>query len=434
MMTTRTTLLTVAVLLSKGTLAWVAPVSRNAVAKRTPMVSQPLVLRSVVEDATTSTVALASASTTNDGLLPEYEAAYNVIVAELEANVPEAYKEKMMAMLPHFAKEYLTANQNNMIYSMASDDENIKENAQTLCHPENAAKRFLTCLNLGLTWGLGPNKYQFEVYHKALLGEDPQAENGNELDYMKFGNDFFRPCMDLTKSVLMGMDKVDTIISQLDQGHNVIFFANHQSEADPQVVSCLTDAMTEYGKRFDEMIYVAGHKVTTDPLAVPFSMGRNLICIHSKKHINADAATKPEKQKQNLKAMSALTDRLKQGGALIWLAPSGGRDRRNVETGDVPIAPFDSKTIDMFRLVSNKSKVPTHFYTMSLVSYELCPPPDTVEAGVGEARNVRFVPCGLAIGNECESTGGLEGRKEFCNTVFTQCEADYEKLVQATSN
>ena len=78
--------------------------------------------------------------------------------------------------------------------------------------------------------------------------------------------------------------------------------------------------------------------------------------------------------------------------------------------------------------MGNKSKQPTHYYPMALVSYELCPPPDTVEADTGEERNVRFVPVGLAVGAELESVGGLERRKEFCRTAFEQCNTDYTDL------
>ena len=35
----------------------------------------------------------------------------------------------------------------------------------------------------------------------------------------------------------------------------------------------------------EDTIFVAGDRVTTDLLAQPFSMGRNLLCIFSKKHI-----------------------------------------------------------------------------------------------------------------------------------------------------
>lgn len=73
------------------------------------------------------------------------------------------------------------------------------------------------------------------------------------------------------------------------------------------------------GEDAARIVYVAGHKVTTDTLAIPFSMGRNLICIHSKKHIFADPETQPMKQKQNLQAMSGMLEMMR-------------RDRRDVET------------------------------------------------------------------------------------------------------
>jgi glycerol-3-phosphate O-acyltransferase len=152
-------------------------------------------------------------------------------------------------------------------------------------------------------------------------------------------------------------------MDQLAAGDNVVFLANHQSEADPQVMSvCLEQA--GFPEAASGITYVAGHKVTTDALAIPFSMGRNLICIHSKKHIDTDPETKPLKQRQNLNAMSDMLGMLKQGGTALWVAHSGGRDRRDLTTGKVPIAKFDSKTIDMFRLMGNKSKKPTHYYPL----------------------------------------------------------------------
>lgn len=136
--------------------------------------------------------------------------------------------------------------------------------------------------------------------------------------------------------------------------------------------------------------------------AIPFSMGRNLICIHSKKHIDADPETKGIKNRQNLAAMGGMLEKLKQGGCILWVAPSGGRDRRDVESGKTPIAPFDFKTVDMFKLMGRKSKVQTHYYPLAMVTYELCPPPDFVEAGVGEQRNFRFAPVGIKVGAEIE--------------------------------
>ncbi len=53
----------------------------------------------------------------------------------------------------------------------------------------------------------------------------------------------------------------------------------------------------------EKIIFIAGHKVTNDPVCIPFSMGRNLICIHSKKHIKNPPEDMPRKQAQNLESM-----------------------------------------------------------------------------------------------------------------------------------
>jgi glycerol-3-phosphate O-acyltransferase len=159
-------------------------------------------------------------------------------------------------------------------------------------------------------------------------------------------------------------------------------------------------------------------------------MGRNLLCIHSKKHIDSDPETKPAKSKQNMAAMNSMLAGLKDGGMAIWVAPSGGRDRRDVATGKIPIAPFDQKTVDMFRLMGNKSKVPTHFYPMSMVSYDLCPPPDVIEAGVGEQRNVRFTPIGIAVRDEVPNLGGAEKRHLFTEHAEKEAMDGYVQLLQ----
>ena len=53
-----------------------------------------------------------------------------------------------------------------------------------------------------------------------------------------------------------------------------------QTEADPQVISLLMER-EGYGKLASGLVDVAGHRVTTDPLAIPFSMGRNLLWLGS---------------------------------------------------------------------------------------------------------------------------------------------------------
>lgn len=239
--------------------------------------------------------------------------------------------------------------------------------------------------------------------------------------------------MDLEKSVVFGNDNLKQAFERAANGENIVFLANHQSEADPQVVSALLEK-NGYGEEAARIVYVAGHKVTTDALAIPFSMGRNLLCIHSKRHIMVEPELKSKKTQQNLQTMGAMTEKLKKGGAILWVAPSGGRDRRDLETMKVPVAPFDQKTIDLFRLLGNKSKKPTHFYPMALVSYDLCPPPDVIESSVGEKRNVRFTPVGMAVSEEVPNIGGVESRHLFTEHAEAECIRDYEKLLDMIEN
>ena len=352
----------------------------------------------------------------------EYAAALEGCTQKMEAALGDK-ADKLLPPLKHFVGEYLGSAQ---VAKESAPEEEVEKYS-----PVAATSRIMQVIQFAQRFGMpgSPDLYEFDVTHTALRG-NPDNEDGNEMDYYKFGCDFFRPCMDLDNSVVLGQDNLEKAMEQLGNGDNVIFFANHQSEADPQVVSVMLEK-AGYGEQAAQCTYVAGHKVTTDPLAIPFSMGRNLICIHSKKHISVDPDTKPQKQRQNLKAMSAMLKKFKKGGCLLWVAPSGGRDRRDLDTGKVPPAEFDSKTIDMFRLMGNKSKKPMHYYPMAMVSYDLCPPPDYVEAGVGEQRNVRYVPVGIQVGKETESVGGLEKRKEFCQDAFETCLDGYSELNKA---
>lgn len=351
--------------------------------------------------------------------------------------------------LVHFMDEYFHA------LSIASRSGSKNPDGSNITAAQ-ATKTMMTTLRYGMRYGLGvgnpSGKFHFEdVRHRALRG--PTSNNGGGevvdarydnaefrdmlgpedviADFYTAGCDFFRPCIDFSRSLVLGQDNLHRARAQLELGENVVFLANHQSEADPQVVSCLLDYYTpESSELAAQLCYVAGHKVTTDALAVPFSMGRNLLCIHSKKHIDADPGTKPAKSKQNMAAMNTMLSGMKEGGMAIWVAPSGGRDRRDVVTGKIPIAPFDQKTVDMFRLMGNKSRVPTHFYPMSMVSYNLCPPPDSVEAGVGERRNVRFTPVGISIGEEVPNVGGAEQRHLFTEHSEQVCAEGYVRLLR----
>ena len=68
-----------------------------------------------------------------------------------------------------------------------------------------------------------------------------------------------------------------------------------------------------------DVFYVAGDRVVADPLCKPFSMGRNLFCVHSKKHMDDDPAQKEAKQRTNRRTLSEM---LKDLNA-VW--PAGSR-------------------------------------------------------------------------------------------------------------
>ena len=65
---------------------------------------------------------------------------------------------------------------------------------------------------------------------------------------------------------------------------------------------------------------------------------------------------KPFKSKHNLLAMNGILRKMKKGRLIIYIASSGGRNRRALDSGKVPVAPFDQKMIDAFRLLGNNSK------------------------------------------------------------------------------
>jgi len=228
--------------------------------------------------------------------------------------------------------------------------------------------------------------YKFAPFHKSM--REP-------FDYYALGCEFATGVINRETSEIVGIEQIEKIKQQVAAGDNVVLFANHQSEADPQIFSVLPDP--EYPGFAESTIFVAGDRVTTDLLAQPFSMGRNLLCIYSKKHIANPPELKSEKTRHNRNVMKEMQNLFKEGGQIIWVAPSGGRDRKD-ETGDFAVAPFDSKSIEMFRLMADKAGRTTHFYPLSMLTYNVCPPPDAVGGAVGEQRTVNWSPAGLHFG------------------------------------
>lgn len=227
--------------------------------------------------------------------------------------------------------------------------------------------------------------HTFEAFHERVL---------IPFNYYQFGIDFIRPLVKMADSKVLHLERVDQIVAQLAKGENVILLANHQTELDPQAISILLEKT--HPRLAEEMIFVAGHRVVSDPLAIPFSMGRNLLCIYSKKHVEHDPSLKEERLQHNQRTMKKMTQLLSLGGKCIYVAPSGGRDRPD-RNGVVKVAQFDAQSIEMFSLMAQKAARTTHFYPLALATYHLLPPPNEVEKALGEARVTKATPIHLAF-------------------------------------
>jgi glycerol-3-phosphate O-acyltransferase len=244
---------------------------------------------------------------------------------------------------------------------------------------EETIPNILLFLDLVLSQAKQP--YAFEPYHQKIR---------HPIDYYKFGCDFIRPLIDLPKSTVSGLEHLES----KDKKRNVILLANHQTETDPQAISILLEKT--HPRLAEKIIYVAGERVVTDPLAIPFSMGCDLLCIYSKRYIDYPPELKAKKQLHNKNTMELMSRLLQEGGKVIYVAPSGGRDRKNPK-GIVEVAPFDPASIEMFYLMAKKAKTPTVFVPLALSTYDLLPPPETIQKELGEARSAQHSRVHLAF-------------------------------------
>ena len=271
--------------------------------------------------------------------------------------------------------------------------------------------------------------YLFPPYHERIR---------TPFDYYAFGLDFLRPLIDKKRSALLGVSYLDEIAQYLKNKENVILLANHQTEPDPQAISLILE--DKYPKIGEEMIFIAGERVVTDPLAIPFSMGRNLLCIYSKRYIDNPPELKMQKQLHNKRTMELMANLLSEGGKSIYVAPSGGRDRAN-ESGVVEVAPFDPQSIEMLYLMAKKSIKKTHFFSLALATYDFLPPPQTIQTELGEERKTKRGGVALAFGPEIdmENYPGSENsnkharRKDRADYIWQQVKKDYILCKEALS-
>lgn len=290
--------------------------------------------------------------------------------------------------------------------------------------PDGKFQESLFCTFLSLLKKECEHPFIFEPYHLGI--KEP-------FNYYKFGLDFTRPLLYKDDSSIVGENHLKEICNQLQKGDNVILLANHQTELDPQIICCLLE--DNYQELASNMIFVAGQKVITDLLAIPFSMGCNLLCIYSRRYIDHDPELKPQKQLHNLRTMKLMSSLLKEGGKCIYVAPSGGRDRPN-QQGIVEVAPFDPDSIEMFRLMAIQAKTATHFYPLALSTYEVSPPPTTIEKGIGEKRSTKRSIVHICFGSECDmepktvdpSIGKHEKRGLLARSIWEQVNNDYQRI------
>lgn len=234
------------------------------------------------------------------------------------------------------------------------------------------------------------NPYPFPVYHQAI--REP-------FDYFRFSLDFIRPLIELKGSTTTGTAHFNAIEQAIQQGENVIFLSNHQTEPDAQIINILLEK--NYPHLVKSLIYVAGHRVLNDPMAIPMSMGSNLLCIWSKRHIDNPPEQKSAKLEHNRRTIKMTQHLLNEGGKAIYVAPSGGRDRP-LPNGELDVAPFDPAAVEIFMLCARQAKRPTRIYPMALATYNLMPPPDQVLKEIGEPRFTRLSPVHIAIGSEID--------------------------------
>jgi glycerol-3-phosphate O-acyltransferase len=277
------------------------------------------------------------------------------------------------------------------------------------------------------------NPYKFPSKHEGIT---------KPYDYFEFGQKYVGSLIDFTKSWVGHRERFDQIEAQLKAGENAIILANHQSEADPGIWAHML--MHTHPDLAKQIIYVAGDRVVSDPLCVPFSLGRNLFCVHSKRHIDDDPATKDEKAATNRQTLRNMGLSMASGGTLLWIAPAGGRDRPGDDNVYVP-AQFDVGSVDLMRALASKvekrTKRKTHLYPFAMYSAPLMPPPKVVEKGVGEWRMVNFTGVGISLGGEIDadaSTAGLTDKAEiseaFAGAVYERVCALYAELDAAVKD
>ncbi|CRG97572.1 glycerol-3-phosphate 1-O-acyltransferase, putative [Plasmodium gallinaceum] len=237
-----------------------------------------------------------------------------------------------------------------------------------------------------------------EVFKKYRYYSFPNVHKYDESLY-EWSLKFWSQLIDEKNSKFMGIENIKKIEKWKEEGHNTIIFGNHHIEADANIIKYFFDI---HGSQniSRNMIFIGGHKIRVDPLSRPFSVAANLLCIYSKKYIENPPHLKEEKILFNHKSLNALKNLLNEGKQIIWLAPSGGRDRKSSD-GNIKISPFDPKIIQTFNIFAKRSKVKTHFVGLALYTYNICPPPNTIDIDeIEKTRSCSYTSVSLNLGED----------------------------------
>lgn len=229
---------------------------------------------------------------------------------------------------------------------------------------------------------------KFESFHKASPGP-----------YLRVSTEVFRPLINLPKSTIAGEENLTHMEQLVAKGENIILFANHQIEADPQVLYLMLEK--NHLNLIKNTIFVAGARVLTDPVAAPFSRGFNLLSVFSKRYFQAHPEKVPEMREHNNNTIRIISQLLNEGGKSILIFPAGGRDRPDAN-GVVQVSPFDPQSTELLYLLGRRSKVETHFFPVALSTHDILPPPQDLQVSLGETRITNEAPVYLHFGKKID--------------------------------
>jgi glycerol-3-phosphate O-acyltransferase len=215
--------------------------------------------------------------------------------------------------------------------------------------------------------------FPFQSVHKI---------NSDPCPYYDLGLEIARP---LVRDAIIqeNPEILHEVKKALEAGENVIFAANHQTELEPQILSLACDQIEK--DFFKNTFFVAGERVTTDPIAAPLSRGRNLFCIYAKRYVSDNKEEEIDRRMHNLKTIKQIKELLNKGGICIYVALGGGRDRPDADQM-VQLTKFDPSSVGLFTLLAQTAKRPTHIYPLVIESFNVLPPPVNIQKALGERR------------------------------------------------